>query len=115
MAGIQGGRDMFGKKDTEGGVATPEKAKKVSPVDVLIGQLDSLEAGKEMTFRLGEIYVKPFISVARNATGKKFTVYQDGKDAANKPLGKRGKFWDADKAKDIVHWIVEREGTVYRG
>ena len=106
---------MFGKKDKEGGVAAPEKAKKVSPSDVLVGQMDSLEAGKEMTFRLGEIYVKPYISVARNATGKKFTVYQDGKDAANKPLGKRGKFWDTDHAKDIVHWIVEREGTVYRG
>jgi len=105
---------MFGKKDREGAVAAPEKAKKVSPSDALVGKLESLPAGKEITFRLGEIYVKPYISVARNATGKKFTVFQDGKDAENKPLGKRGKFWDADKAKDIVHWIVEREGTIYQ-
>jgi hypothetical protein len=108
---------MFWKKD-KGGVATPEKqtdkVRKSSPKDVMAERIDALESGKEITFKLGEIYVKPYITVARNATGKKFTVFQDGKDAAGMPSGKRGKFWDVDHAKDIVHWIMEREGTVYK-
>ena len=103
---------MFGRKEKDG-VAAPEKVRKLTPSDVMIQQLDSLETGKEMIFKLGQIYVKPYISVARNATGKKFSVYQDGMDAAGNPAGKRGKFWDADHAKDIVHWIIEREGTVF--
>jgi hypothetical protein len=109
---------MFGKKD-KGGVATPEKeldkTKKLSPRDEMIGRLDALEAGKEMTFKLGEIYVKPYITIVRNASGKKFTALQDSKDAAGLPAGKRGKFWDVDKAKDIVNWVVEREGKPYQG
>ena len=109
---------MFGKKD-KGGSATPEKelekTKKLSPRDEIISRLDAMEAGKEMTFMLGEIYVKPFITVVRNASGKKFTAFQDSRDAAGMPAGKRGKFWDTDKAKDIVGWLVEREGKPYRG
>ena len=109
---------MFGKKDKGQAVAAvkdAEKVKKVSPKDVMSAQIDALEAGKEISFKLGEIYVKPYITVVRNATGKQFTVYQDGKDAAGKPAGKRGKFWDVDHSKDIVNWICEREGTLYKG
>jgi hypothetical protein len=109
---------MFGKKD-KGGTATPEreldKTKNLSPRDEMITRLDALEVGKEMNFRLGEIYVKPYITIVRNASGKKFTAFQDSKDSNGMPAGKRGKFWDSDKAKDIVGWIVEREGKPYQG
>lgn len=109
---------MFGRKDKGGTTAqnqAPEKAKKLPPRDVMVQQLEAIESGKEIAFKLGEIYVKPFITVVRNAQGKRFTVYQDGKDAAGQPAGKRGKFWDSDKAKDIASWIVDREGSLYRG
>jgi len=109
---------MFWKKDKGGSsapVKEPEKAKKASPKDVMAEKIDAVETGKEITFKLGEIYVKPYITVVRNATGKKFTIFQDGKDAAGNPAGKRGKFWDVDNSKEIVNWITEREGTLYKG
>lgn len=109
---------MFGRKDKGGAPApeqTAEKAKKLSPRDIMVQQIEAVESGKEISFKLGEIYVKPYITVVRNAQGKQFTVLQDGKDAAGKPAGKRGKFWDCDHAKDIAGWIVEREGSLYRG
>jgi hypothetical protein len=109
---------MFGRKDKGGVVAAerePQKAKKASPRDLMIEEINAIEVGKEITFKLGVIYVKPYITIVRNATGKRFVVYQDGKDAAGKPAGKRGKFWDANEAKDIVNWILEREGALYRG
>lgn len=109
---------MFGKKDKGGTAATvqtAEKARKLSPRDLMGEQIDALEPGKEVSFKLGPIYAKPYITVLRNSQGKKFTVFQDGKDAAEKPAGKRGKFWDCDKARDIASWILEREGSLYRG
>ncbi len=110
---------MFWKKDkADAAVATggeAARAKKATPKYLITEQINAVEPGKEITYRLGEIYVKPFISVARNSQGKKFTVYQDGKDEAGNPSGKRGKFWDANEAKDIASWLVERDGTVYKG
>ena len=58
--------------------------------------------------------MKPYVAVVRNPSGKKFTVYQDGKDDEGNPAGKRGKFWDTEKAKDIAGWILEREGQIYK-
>ncbi len=108
---------MFWKKDKGSAAATaatqPPKAKKVTPRDQLMEKLNAIEAGKEITYKLGPIYTKPYITVAHNTEGKKFTVYQDAKDESGKPMGKRGKVWDANEAKDIATWIVEREGTVY--
>jgi len=109
---------MFGRKDKGGAVAAerePQKAKKASPRDLMIEELNAIEVGKETTYRLGVTHVKPYVTVVRNATGKRFVVYQDGRDAAGKPAGKRVKFWDANEAKDIVNWILEREGALYRG
>ena len=109
---------MFWNKD-KGGVGTKEgrteQPKKATPRDLMAGQIDALEPAKEISFKLGEIYVKPFITVVRNTSGKKFTVYQDGKDQAGKPAGKRGKVWDVDHARDIANWLSEREGTLYKG
>ena len=109
---------MFGMKDKGGVVAVekdPQRAKKASPRDLMMNEINAVEVGKEITYKLGAIYVKPYITIARNATGKRFVVYQDGKDAAGNPAGKRGKFWDANEAKDIASWIIEREGTLYKG
>ena len=106
---------MFGKKNDSATVTgDAEKTKKLSPREVMAQQIEAVEPGKELSFKLGQIYVKPYITVVRNSAGKKFTVFQDGKDAAGNPAGKRGKFWDCDKAKDIANWIAEREGTSYR-
>ncbi len=110
---------MFWKKDKGSATATAEsgvqKPKKTTPRDLMAEQMDAIEPGKEITYKLGEIYVKPYITVVRNTEGKKFTVYQDGKNAEGKPTGNRGKFWDANDAMEIARWVIEREGTVYTG
>lgn len=110
---------MFWKKDKAGAAVAAgteaQKPKKATPKDLLTEQINAVEPGKELTYRLGEIYVKPYITIVRNTEGKKFTVYQDSKDAAGNPSGNRGKFWDTNEAKEISGWIIEREGTVYKG
>ena len=97
----------------------PDKEKKLSPKDMMAQQMEQLETGKELMFRLGQIYVKPFITVLHSpeypGKGKKFIVFQDGVGPDGKPAGKRGKFWETDKPKEIASWIMEREGSIYRG
>jgi len=109
---------LFGRKD-KGGSAVADrdlrKEKTVNPKGEMIDQLDLLEPGKEVTYRLGQIYVKPFITVARNEKGKRFTVFQDGATEAGLPAGVRGKLWDVNDAKSIASWIVERGGHFYVG
>jgi hypothetical protein len=86
----------------------PDKEKKLSPKDMMAQQMEELE-----------IYVKPFITVLHSpeypGKGKKFIVFQDGVGPDGKPAGKRGKFWETDKPKEIASWIMEREGSIYRG
>ncbi len=105
---------MFGSK----GNATTV-TKKQSPKEALAAQIDAIESGKEMVFRLGHIYVKPFITVAHNSDypgkGKKFIAFQESAGADNKPVGSRGKFYDTNNAKDIAGWLLEREGVIYKG
>jgi hypothetical protein len=102
--------NVFGKKEDK----TTAAVKKLSPKDAMAEQIEAVTGGEEITFKLGQIYVKPYVTVVHNPSGKRFTVYQDGKDDAGNPAGKRGKFWDTEKAKDIAGWILEREGQIYK-
>jgi len=104
---------MFGQKTKE-----TTKDKKLSPKEVMTAQIETLESGKEMIFRLGPIYVKPFITIVHNpehpGKGKKFVAYQEGAGPDGKPSGARGKFYDTNNAKDIASWVLEREGSIYK-
>jgi len=62
-----------------------------------------------------QLAVKPFIAVARNEKGKRFTVFQDGATEAGLPTGIRGKLWNVNNAKSIASWIIERGGHFYVG
>lgn len=105
---------MFGHKDKS---AVSERT--LSPKEQMIQGVETLAAGKELVFRLGAIYVKPFITIVQNpeypAKGKKFVAFQEGAGSDNRPGGKRGKFWETNKSKDIASWVLEREGHVYQG
>ena len=109
---------LWNRNRGSGGTAAPEvkpeKVKKLSPKDIVAQQIATLQPGEEVTFKLGEMYVKPFVAIVRNVDyptqGKQFTVFQDSKDSDGKPAGKRGKFWDTNKAAEIADWIVSREG-----
>lgn len=105
---------MFGHKDSD--TATENK---LSPRDAIAQQIEAMESGKELVFRLGEIYVKPFITIAHNpehpAKGKRYIVFQEAAGPDNRPGGKRGKFWDTNNAKEIASWVLNREGRLFQG
>ena len=105
---------MFGHKDSN--TATE---KKVSPKDAMAHQIEAMESGKELVFRLGEIYVKPFITIAHNpefpVKGKKYIAFQEAAGPDNRPGGKRGKFWDTNNTKEIASWVLDREGRLFQG
>ncbi len=94
-----------------------KEGKKLNPKDAMAQKIDAISGSSEMVFKLGQIYVKPFITVAINPeTGKKkFIVFQEAAGTDGKPSGKRGKFWETSKAKEIAGWVLEREGSVYQG
>lgn len=104
---------MFGHKG-----ASAAQGKKLSPKDAMAQQIDAIPAGGEMVFKLGQIYVKPFITVTINPEfpkSKKYVVFQEAAGTDGKPSGKRGKFWDTSNAKEIAGWLLEREGQAYKG
>ena len=102
---------MFGANS-----GSPTKEKKLSPKDAMAQKIDSIAGSTEMVFKLGQIYVKPYITVALNPeTGKKkFLVFQEAAGDNGKPSGKRGKFWETNNAKEIAGWVLEREGSSYQ-
>ena len=105
---------MFGLKSD-----SAVKEKKLSPKDAMAQRIDAVAAGSELVFKLGQIYVKPFITVTVNpdypGKGKKYIIFQEAADTEAKPSGKRGKFWETSNSKEIAGWVLEREGTVYQG
>jgi len=105
---------MFGLKSD-----SPVKEKKLSPKDAMAQKIDAIAAGSELVFKLGQIYVKPFITVSVNpeypGKGKKYIIFQEAAGSDAKPSGKRGKFWETNNSKEIAGWVLEREGTVYHG
>lgn len=109
---------FWNKKSGESATeAQPAKQKKATPKDLLAQQMEQVEPGKEITYKLGEIYVKPYITVHRNpeypGTGKKFVVYQEAKASDGSPTGNRGRFWDTNNAVEIARWVLDREGKLF--
>ena len=112
---------MFWNKKKTGDSATVDqqsaKQKKATPKDLMVQQLEAIEADEELTYKLGEIYVKPYITVARNQgypeKGKKYVVYQEGKAVNGSPSGNRGRFWETNNPGEIAAWMLEREGKLY--
>jgi hypothetical protein len=92
-----------------------KEQKKLNPKDAMAQKIEAISGSTEMVFKLGQIYVKPFITVALNPEkGKKFIVFQEAAGTDGKPGGKRGKFWETNNAKEIAGWVLEREGSPYQ-
>ena len=110
---------MFWNRKKSGETATAEirPPKKVSPKALVAQQLEGIEAGKELTYKLADMYVKPFITVTRNSaypgSGKKLIVYQEGKEADGTPSGNRARFWETNNSTEVAGWILDREGKLY--
>jgi len=95
----------------------PARGHTLTPRDVVSRQIESVERGGVIVYELGQIYVKPFITVLRNASypaeGKEYIVFQEGRADDGTPSGKRGKCWHTNKPQDIAKWLLEREGRLY--
>jgi hypothetical protein len=109
---------MLWKRKKDGSAATsdqPPKVKKVSRKDVAAQEIERIAPNEQAAYRLGKIFVKPYVIVVRNpeypGKGKKFTVLQDGMDESGNPTNKPSKLWDTNDAKEIAGWILERDGT----
>jgi len=101
------------KKQTE---AKPKA--ELSPVEIIMNQIEQLSPGESLTYRLAETYGGDLAIVVLNPQypdkGKKYSMYiEDLVDG--KPCGKRTRIWDADKPKGIANWISERHGVPFNG
>jgi hypothetical protein len=96
----------------------PVREHKLTPRDIVSRQIESVERGGAIVYELGAIYIKPFITIVKNASypvqGKEYTVFQEGRADDGAPSGKRGRFWDTNKSSDIARWLLEREGRLFR-
>ncbi len=117
---------MFGKKKqmvtaptivgTSTAAAKPEKAKKLSPQDALAGEIEQLTPEKSISYKLPPIFGDCLAIVVLNpeypGKGKKYSMLTE-EFTGGKPSGKKRRLWDADKAKDIAKWILERNGKPF--
>jgi len=101
---------MFRKKRS----SSTDKEKSLSPKDILAREIEAMEKGEEATFKLGDMYLRPFLIIqCGSGTGRKYEVYQDTKGADGKPSGRRGSFWKTSNPKEIADWIDQRGGHRY--
>ena len=110
---------MFWKKkqaEAKAKEAEPQKVKKLSPKEVIMGQIERLGAGQTLMYRLRSAPAMGIAVIELNsehpAKGRKY-VLSTKKIADDKPLGTGGRLWDSNKATDIAKWIMERDGELY--
>ena len=106
------------KKQTEAKPVEPkpQKAKKLSPKEIMMNQIEQLGAGQSLSYRLPETFGGGLAVVELNpqypGRGKKYVLSTDA-IVEGKPAGKRSRLWDSDKPKDLAGWILERNGELF--
>jgi len=102
---------MFWKKK-----AAEPKVKKLSPKEIMVNQVEQLAPGQALSYRLPETYGGGLVIVELNpqypSKGKKYELSTE-KLVDGKPAGERRHLFDYDKPKDIVSWILERNGELF--
>lgn len=96
-----------------------KKTKKLSPQEIMINQIEQLGQGQSLVYRFPELLwqgLGAFAIVEVNSlypeSGRKYIIYTD-KMADGKPAGRRSKNWASNKPKDIVRWILDRDGVLF--
>ena len=106
------------KKQTEAKAkeAKPQKAKKLSPMEIMISQIEQLGPRQSLTYQLAEYLMDRFAIVELNpqypAKGRRYIVYID-KIADGRPAGQKTRSWDSNKPKDVASWILEKKGVLF--
>lgn len=109
------------KKQTETKATESKPQKKLPPKEIIMNQVEQLGPGQSLTYQLGKYLWEGFAAFAivelnpeypAKGKGKKYILSTD-KIVEGKPAGKRARFWDADKPKDIAGWLLERQGELF--
>lgn len=92
------------------------KEKKLSPKDIVMGQIEMLEPGHSLSYITKTWSGTDLMVVEANADypgkGHKYLVsYEEIVD--DKPSGKRQHIGDSDKVKQVTEWILSRKGELY--
>ena len=92
------------------------KEKKLSPKDIIMGQIEMLEAGNSLNYITktwsGSDLMVVELNPAYPEKGRKYMVsYEEMVDG--KPSGKRQHIGDSDKVKQVAEWIISRKGELY--
>ena len=113
---------MFWKKkpaETKAKVPKKPKAKKLSPKEIMINQIEQLSPGQSLTYQLAERLwagFAGFIIVELNPQypqkGRRYIISTD-KIVDGKPAGQKKRSWDSDKAKQVASWILEYQGVLF--
>lgn len=109
---------MFWKKKQTEAKTTEKKAKakKVSPMDIIINQIAQLVLGESLIYHLPAIYGNDLAIVQLNPDypnkGRKYTMFSE-KLVDGKPCGQRVRLWYSDKPRQIADWIYSRNGVLY--
>jgi len=110
---------MFWKKKQTGAKAIeakPQKVKKLSPKAIIVSKVEQLDPGESVSYRLAEVYGGGLAVVELNPqypeNGKKYFLSLE-QIVDGKPEGKRGRFWNSNRPKDLAGWILERGGELY--
>jgi len=94
----------------------PQKAKKLSPKEIIIDRIEQLAAGETVSYRLAEARGGGLAVVELNPQypekGKKYFLSLE-KIVDGKPAGTRSRLWDSNKPKELAGWIIERGGELY--
>jgi hypothetical protein len=103
---------MFWKKKPAAG----EPKAGDSPKDIITNQIEQLTPGQTLSYRLPETYGDRLAVIELNLQylkkGQKKYILSLEELVDGKPTGKRRRFLDSNKPKDLAGWILDRDGEL---
>jgi len=103
-------------QETKVEVQEPQKAKKLSPKEIIIDRIEQLGPEESVSYRLPEVRGGELAVVELNPQypekGNKYLLSLE-KIVDGKPAGTRSRLWDSNKPKNLAGWILDRSGELY--
>ena len=104
---------MFWKKKPAAG---EPKAKEPSPKEIITNQIEQLTLGQALSYRLPETYGGGLAVIELNPQypkkGQKKYILSLEELVNGKPTGKRRRFVDSTKPKELAGWLLDRSGEL---
>lgn len=102
----------------KGKTAETEKAKKLSPKDILAEQIEKLTSGQVLYFKVPESWGGDFIAIELNPQypekpkSKKYLLGVEN-IVNGQPGGKKTSIGDSDKPIELAKWVLDRQGEPF--